>query len=98
MSPLRARLDQVSILGLARSPTFALNSVVHFLHQFQYLGSRGAQQGITTKNVSGNGFNTWAREEPNLSVLAAHGLRCSRFNTWAREEPNRYPRIDPRYR
>ena len=33
------------------------------------------------------GFNTWAREEPNVPLIEAV-LPLERFNTWAREEPN----------
>ena len=57
--------QQVSILGLARSPTPCFGTCL----------------------VCTSGFNTWAREEPNRTVVNPSGLSTS-FNTWAREEPN----------
>ena len=54
---------------------------------FQYLGSRGAQPGILGGMYVKEGFNTWAREEPNQDTGSA-GRDHGSFNTWAREEPN----------
>ena len=83
----------VSILGLARSPT---KSPCFFLslNLFQYLGSRGAQHEDISGNASATGFNTWAREEPNLSGRAGSRINQG-FNTWAREEPNPCPHLMP---
>ena len=36
------------------------------------------------------GFNTWAREEPN-HIFSDKDFHHARFNTWAREEPNILP-------
>ena len=35
-----------------------------------------------------DGFNTWAREEPNLGLELELKWSYFSFNTWAREEPN----------
>ena len=45
---------------------------------FQYLGSRGAQLGVSAVITSGISFNTWAREEPN-TASTIHLFSCTRF-------------------
>ena len=79
-------LEQVSILGLARSPTMPVLGRCA-LCTFQYLGSRGAQLDLMRNFTTLKSFNTWAREEPNR-YTGWQSMPCTSFNTWAREEPN----------
>ena len=46
---------------------------------FQYLGSRGAQLHIIIDQKMSKGFNTWAREEPNLSYRPVEFFPFTRF-------------------
>ena len=68
---LTIKNEIVSILGLARSPTRSW--ALRVMHEaFQYLGSRGAQRyGSRSYFKNRDGFNTWAREEPNLTSSLA---------------------------
>ena len=73
---IAVKSSEVSILGLARSPTVLHNAVPHVHLQFQYLGSRGAQlQNLIIRPQNSSCFNTWAREEPNIYK----GRKYSRF-------------------
>ena len=63
----------VSILGLARSPT-CLQAELPSTFKFQYLGSRGAQPSAAPCSATHNGFNTWAREEPNVALISANSF------------------------
>ena len=66
---IAVKSSEVSILGLARSPTVLHNAVPHVHLQFQYLGSRGAQLASLFLSILQVSFNTWAREEPNMVIL-----------------------------
>ena len=66
----------VSILGLARSPTRTRGHGLTGM-TFQYLGSRGAQLDDPPMLTRMLGFNTWAREEPNVANVPATSMELS---------------------
>ena len=82
----KTTINQVSILGLARSPT--KNAIKPFpCKGFQYLGSRGAQPAVRGLIVKSLQFQYLGSRGAQLRKHCyANPGKC--FNTWAREEPN----------
>ena len=79
--------DDVSILGLARSPTSGRKPAWD-LEEVSILGlARSPTVDDVYYHLLTFCFNTWAREEPNAEVKISPNT-AARFNTWAREEPN----------
>ena len=85
-----SRYRNVSILGLARSPTSAKTTEI-LRTLFQYLGSRGAQRRLLLKNRKDGLFQYLGSRGAQLKI-ALQIANVRSFNTWAREEPNVYPR------
>ncbi len=78
---------EVSILGLARSPT-RCRRITHRWSRFQYLGSRGAQPGwLINPDIPRQVSILGLARSPTSKVFCKHGT-AEGFNTWAREEPN----------
>ena len=70
-----AREAQFQYLGSRGAQHVAIDRGIDPIAVFQYLGSRGAQLRQSIPVFQHDGFNTWAREEPNvlMGLLATDG-------------------------